>query len=309
MSLRSLFQRFFPSRVDEIPGSTTADLPEPRIGRVQCASPRGLHRMAYREWGDPANGNVVVCVHGLTRNSHDFDFLAAALAKDFRVICPDVAGRGDSDWLTDKMLYGVPQYLADMVTLIARLDVERVDWVGTSLGGLIGMTLASLEHSPIRRMVLNDVGPLLAASALQRIATYVGRSFRFTDLTAAETHLRLAYAPFGPLSDGQWQFLTRHSVRRMDDGYEFNYDPGIGDVFRSSPVLADVNMWPIYDRIRCPTLVVRGADSDLLSRDTLLQMSERGPRALTLEFPGIGHAPTLMEQEQIDPIRDFLSGT
>ena len=298
MSFRSLLARCFP-------GSFTS-LPAPRSGGVQCAHPGGLHRVAYREWGDPASGQVVVCVHGLTRNGRDFDFLAAALAGDCRVVCPDVAGRGDSAWLADTSLYGVPQYVADMVTLIARLDVERVDWVGTSMGGLIGMALAAMKDSPIRRLVLNDVGPQLAAVALQRIGGYVGRSFRFPDLAAAEAHLRVAYAPFGPLSDAQWQFLTRHSVRAAEGGFAFNYDPGIGDAFRAAPALMDVNMWPLYDSIRCPTLVLRGAESDLLSRDTLRQMAERGPRALTLEFPGIGHAPTLLAADQIEPIRDFL---
>ncbi|MCK9283922.1 MAG: alpha/beta hydrolase [Rhodocyclaceae bacterium] len=300
MSIRTVLARFLS------PSAKAAAGQQPRRNSVLCASPKGLHRMAYLEWGDPASDRVLVCVHGLTRNAHDFDFIARALADDYRVVCPDVVGRGGSDWLADKARYAVPQYVADMVTLIARLAVERVDWIGTSMGGLIGMTLAAQEKTPIRRLVLNDVGPVLAAAALQRIGTYVGRDFRFADLAAAESHLRKAHAPFGALSDAQWQHLTVHSFRRDGDGYVFAYDPGIGDAFRNAPVLMDVDVWPLYDRIACPTLVLRGAESDLLSRETLVHMSLRGPCATTIEVEGVGHAPALMEESQVAPIRDFL---
>lgn len=278
---------------------------------VQCASPAGLHRMHYLEWGDPTNPRVVVCVHGLTRNARDFDTLARTLAATHRVICPDVVGRGCSDWLRDKALYGIPQYVADMVTLIARLDAEQVDWVGTSMGGLIGMTLASFEGNPIRRMVLNDVGPMLPAAALNRIGSYVGKVLRFASLADAEAHIRSVHVPFGPHSDEEWSHLTRHSLRPDSEGalgsYVFQYDPGIGDSFRRGPVLMDLNLWSFYDRITCPLLVLRGADSDLLTADTVQAMTQRGPRAQAVEFAGIGHAPTLMHGDQIAPIRDFLA--
>lgn len=275
--------------------------------RVLCASPAGLHHMNYLEWGDPRNPRVVVCVHGLTRSSRDFDVLARELAKTHRVICPDVVGRGRSDWLRDKALYAVPQYVADMVTLIARLDVPRVDWIGTSMGGLIGMTLASLDSSPIRRLVLNDVGPLLAHKALNRIGTYVGKPVHFPDFATAVAHVRTVHAPFGPHTDAEWEHIARHSLKADGSGFVFHYDPGIGDAFRSGPLLMDVNLWPLYDRIACPVLAIRGGDSDLITAATLAEMAERGPRAKTVEFPGVGHAPTFMHEDQISPIRDFLA--
>lgn len=249
-------------------------------------------------------------MHGLTRNARDFDFIARALAKDYRVVCPDVVGRGRSDWLRDKALYAIPQYVSDMVTLIARLGAEQVDWIGTSMGGLIGMTLAAQQGTPIRRLVLNDVGPLLSASALQRIGTYVGRQHHFPSLAAAEAHIRKVHAPFGLLTDEQWQHLTRWSVKpdvEKEGGFVFHYDPGIGDAFRTAPMLMDVNLWPIYERIACPVLALRGGDSDLISHATLADMALRGPRARTIEFAGIGHAPTLMSDAQIVPVWDFLA--
>lgn len=270
-------------------------------------------RLHYRDYAGPHDKPPILCLHGLTRNARDFDFIAAALAQDYRVVCPDVVGRGRSDWLRDKALYAIPQYVSDMVTLIARLNVEKVDWVGTSMGGLIGMTLAAQLGSPIRRMVLNDVGPMLAASALQRIGTYVGRTFRFDTLAEAEAHIRKVHAPFGLLTDEQWQHLTRWSVKpgpaAEGGGFVFHYDPGIGDAFRTAPMLMDVNLWPLYEQIKCPVLALRGGDSDLISHATLEAMAERGPKAQILEFPGIGHAPTLMSEAQIAPIRDFFASS
>jgi pimeloyl-ACP methyl ester carboxylesterase len=274
---------------------------------VQCASPRGLHRMAYLEWGDPRNRDVLVCVHGLTRTARDFDELARALCKQFRVVCPDVAGRGDSDRLADAMQYAVPQYLADMVTLIARLDVERVHWVGTSMGGLIGMALAAQPGAPIEKLVLNDAGPVIAHAALERIATYVGRAPAFASLDEAEAYIRSISAPFGPHSDAQWRFLTETWLRRNDDGsWRAHYDPRIAEPFRATLPEKDLEMWPLYDAVRCPTLVLRGQHSDLLARKTADEMARRGPRARVVEIPGVGHAPTLMHAEQIGIVRDFL---
>ena len=272
---------------------------------VQCASPRGLHRIAYVEWGDPRNRDVLVCVHGLTRTGRDFDELARALCGQWRVVCPDVAGRGDSERLPDPMLYGLPQYVADMVTLIARLDVEGVSWVGTSMGGLIGMALAAQAGSPVRRLVLNDAGPLITRVSLERIASYVGKAPGFASVADAELYIRAISTPFGPHSDAQWRFLTETWLRRNDDGtWRAHYDPRI-----AAPNLVpekDLDLWSLYDAVRCPTLLLRGAQSDLLTRETAAEMQRRGPKAKVVEIPGVGHAPTLMHPDQIAIVRDFL---
>jgi pimeloyl-ACP methyl ester carboxylesterase len=273
---------------------------------VQCIGPHGLHRMAYTEWGDPRNPKVVICAHGLTRNGRDFDFLAQALADDFRVVCPDVPGRGRSDWLGVKADYGFPLYVSDMITLIARLDVDSVQWVGTSMGGIIGMLIASQPHSPITRLVLNDVGPVITAASLRRIGQYVGTAPVFESMAAAEAYVREVSAPFGPLTDAQWRHLTQYSVRPVQGGFAMIYDPAIGDAFRQTPILMDVDLWPVYDAIRCPTLALRGAESDLLERATHQAMATRGPRAQVVEIEGVGHAPVLMDAAQIALVSDFL---
>jgi pimeloyl-ACP methyl ester carboxylesterase len=272
---------------------------------VQCASPRGLHRIAYLEWGDPRNRDVLVCVHGLTRTGRDFDELARALCGQWRVVCPDVAGRGDSERLPDPMLYGLPQYVADMVTLIARLDVEGCSWVGTSMGGLIGMALAAQAGSPVRRLVLNDAGPLITRVSLERIASYVGKAPGFASVADAEQYIRAISAPFGPHSDAQWRFLTETWLRRNEDGsWRAHYDPRI-----AQPNLVpekDLELWSLYDAVRCPTLLLRGEQSDLLTRETAAEMKRRGPKATVVEIPGVGHAPTLLHPVQIAIVRDFL---
>ena len=275
---------------------------------VTCVSSSGLHRMAYTEWGTPDNPDVVICVHGLTRNGRDFDKLARVLAKDYRVICPDVVGRGQSDWLKDPAGYGFPQYVADMFTLIARLNVNSVRWVGTSMGGLIGMFIASLSQSPISHLVLNDVGPEITADALRRIAAYVGKSPRFSSQEEAVAYLRQINAPFGELSAQDWLDLTKFSVQQADDGlWLMRYDPAIGDPFRKAMVYGDINLWPIYEQVHCPVLLTRGMESDLLSVATAKQMCERGPKATLLEFPKVGHAPMFLDVTQIEPVRQFLS--
>jgi pimeloyl-ACP methyl ester carboxylesterase len=274
---------------------------------VQCASPAGLHRIAYLEWGRADNAQVLVCVHGLGRCARDFDNLARAMSDRYRVVCPDVAGRGDSDWLADPMLYGIPQYVGDMVTLIARLDVERVHWVGTSMGGLIGMALAAQKGSPVAKLVLNEAGPVIAKASLERIATYFGKAPPLPSLQAAEQLVRAVSAPFGPHTDEEWRFLTEVVMRMNPDGsYRFHYDPRIAEPFRQQITDKDLESWPTYEAVRCPTLVIRGAQSDLLSKDTALQMTQRGPKAKLVELPGIGHAPTLMHADQIALVRDFL---
>jgi len=279
----------------------------PRQRVVQCASPAGLHRIAYREWGDP-QAPVLVCVHGLTRCARDFDALAAAMADRYRVVCPDVAGRGESGWLADPMLYQVPQYVADMVTLIARLDVETVHWVGTSMGAVIGMALAAQKDSPIRRFVLNDAGPVITRASLERIAAYVGFMPPLPTIEAAETYMRAVLAGFGAHSDAEWRFLTETVVRRNADGsYRLHYDPKIAEPFRKNLPEKDLELWPLWDAIACPTLVIRGAQSDLLTAEAAAQMAQRGPKARVVEIPGVGHAPTLMHADQIAIVREFLA--
>ena len=266
--------------------------------------------MAYVEWGAAANPKVLVCAHGLTRCSRDFDFLAQALADDYRIVCPDVVGRGRSDWLRNKSLYDLPQYCADMTALLARLNVETVHWVGTSMGGLIGMALASKPESPITRLVLNDIGPVLSAAALVRVGEFLGKAPRFDGIEQAEAFVRFVSAPFGSLSAAQWRHLTVHLLRTAADGkLEFAYDPGIAQRYREMQAICggkDIEMWPLYDGIACPTLLLRGATSDVLTHETALQMSQRGPRATLLEVAGVGHAPMLLDAAQIAPVREFL---
>ena len=277
--------------------------------KVQCLSPSGLHQMAYTEWGDPKNSNVVLCVHGLTRNGRDFDLLASRLAERFRVICPDVVGRGKSDRLVNAAGYMIPQYMADMVTLIARLEVASVNWVGTSMGGLVGMSLAAQGNNPIHRMVLNDVGPVITQASLKRIAAYVGLDPSWTSYEEALAAARLIFVSFGTLTDEQWDLLCRHGVAQRSDGrWYFTYDPRIAEPFRQAFVNEDISLWPVYDAIQCPTLVLRGAESDLLTRETWLAMAERGPKAQLKEFAGVGHAPMFMREEEIQTVCEFLGG-
>lgn len=277
---------------------------------VQCLSPAGLHDMAYVEWGAADNPRVLVCVHGLTRCGRDFDFLAQAMADRYRVVCPDVVGRGRSGWLRDTRHYTIPQYCADMVTLLARLDAETVHWVGTSMGGLIGMALAAQENTPISRLVLNDVGPVITSASVARIGEFVGRAPNFASIEAAEAYVRFVSTPFGDLTDAQWRHLTVHALRPLaDETYAMAYDPGIAEPFRQEMATGkDIELWPVYDAVRCPTLLTRGASSDLLTAATARAMGERGPRARLVEFAGIGHAPMLMVADQIAVVREFLLG-
>jgi pimeloyl-ACP methyl ester carboxylesterase len=279
--------------------------------RLLGLSPAGFHHLSYVVWppsaADAAAGRVVVCVHGLTRNARDFDFLARDLADaGFLVVCPDMVGRGESDWLAVPQGYGMPQYCADVTDLIARLDVERVDWVGTSMGGMIGMTLAAQANAPIGRLVLNDIGPFIPKSALERIASYAGSDPRFADLAEAEAYLREIHAPFA-LTDAQWRYLTEHSVRPVDanGGLRLHYDPAVLSTFGTAP-FGDVDLWALWERVTQDVLVLRGGESDLLLAETAREMAARGPRAEVVEIPGCGHAPMLMDPRQIAVVRDWL---
>lgn len=296
-----------------------------RSDHVLCLNSRGFHRMHYVEWGDPAAERIVICVHGLSRNGRDFDSLARALAPDFRVICPDVAGRGKSDWLPAKEDYVYPQYCSDMASLLARVTASpaaggmlgrlaraigggkprRIYWVGTSMGGIIGMLLASRVNSPIEKLVLNDVGTVIPRAALERIGQYVGKDPRFETFEDLEAMVRMVLAPFGPLTDGQWRHLTETGAKQHPDGsWGLCYDPGIGVAFRGP--FADIDLWQYWDTIACPTLLLRGAQSDLLLKDTAVAMTRRGPKPRLVEFEGVGHAPALMADDQIKVVREFL---
>lgn len=268
--------------------------------------PHGFHRIAYTEWGEASAARTLACVHGLTRNGRDFDRLAAALSDRWRVVCPDVAGRGRSDWLPPSG-YTYPQYLADMNVLIARLGVMEVDWLGTSMGGLIGMMLAAQPNTPIRRLILNDIGPFIPKAGLARIAEYAGKDPRFSSLDELEAYLRRVHAPFGPLSDQDWRHMALQGYRRLEGGgFGLAYDPAIGPAFLANGI-KDVELWPVWDAVRCPVLVLRGASSDILLAETAAEMRARGPKARVVDFPGVGHAPALTSENGIAAVRDWLS--
>ncbi|MFO1069891.1 MAG: alpha/beta hydrolase [Geminicoccaceae bacterium] len=278
-----------------------------RTQRIEVANGTGTLRLAVRDWGDPAADRTVVCIHGLTRNARDFDALAGRLARSARVLCVDLPGRGGSDWLADPMGYAVPTYATLLRLLLGRLNLPAVDWIGTSLGGLIGMVLAGVSDTPIRRLVLNDVGPFVPKAPLELIKGYLGLDQQFAGLAELEQHLRLIHAPFGPLTDAQWRTLAVNSSRRDPDGtWRLHYDPAIRAPFASWSV-TDIDLWSFWDAIRCPTLILRGADSTLLEATTATAMMKRGPKKVDLvEWAGIGHAPALVDAVQIATVADWL---
>jgi pimeloyl-ACP methyl ester carboxylesterase len=262
--------------------------------------------MRYTEWGDPKNPRVLLCVHGLTRNGRDFDYVGQSLADAYRVICPDVVGRGRSDWLRVPADYSYPVYCGDMATLIASLHAEAVDWLGTSMGGIIGMILSSMPGSPVRKLVMNDVGLMIPKAALDRIGEYVGREPIFDSLEALEGAMRAA-SPFGELSAEQWRHLSLHVARQDERGaWRFRYDPGIGENFHKA-VSTDIDLRPYWSGVRGPVLVIRGEYSDLLRAETLDEMVLR-PHTEKLVVPSTGHAPMLMDDFQVGAIRRFLLG-
>ncbi len=282
----------------------------PRAGAVRYMLGGAFHAMAFTEWGAP-DAPPVVCVHGLTRNGRDFDPLAEALASRFRVICPDLPGRGASDWLPDPSLYQPQQYGVALSHLLAVIG-RPVAWVGTSLGGVCGLGIAAAPGQPITRMVMNDIGPFIPGAALRRIRDYLAIAADtpalsgFPDLAALEEHLRLIHAPFGALADAQWAHLARHSARRLPDGrLALAYDPAIGDPIRATEP-EDVALWPLWAALTIPVLVVRGESSDLLLPETLEQMQAR-PGTQAHIVAGAGHAPALMDRPTIDVIARFLA--
>lgn len=298
--------------------------------------PDGFHRLAYTDWGDPGNPHVVICVHGLSRNSRDFDWLAEALSADCRVVCPDVVGRGASDWLKDRFAYCFPTYLGDAAALVARVTVPtsqglladlrdklrghrieaELDWIGTSMGGLIGLLLAAKPGSPIRRLVLNDVGPFVPWTGLIRLKGHVGADGSFADMEEVERYFRRVCIEFGQLDDDYWHHIAEHGVSRDDDGrYTLRYDPAIS---RGLPVHMDpelpigpeflrgIDLWTVWDAVKCPVLVLRGANSEVLPREVVEEMRRRKPDLQVAEFAGVGHVPALATPEQIKVVRDFL---
>jgi len=289
---------------------TTED--DPLLRRVQCLGAGGLHRMAYWEWpcSAGAGDRVLVCAHGISRQGRDFDTLARAMQDRYRVVCPDVVGRGESDRLADPSGYQIPAYVADMVTLLARLDARAVHWLGTSMGGLIGIALSALPGSPIERLVLNDVGPAIDPAGIARIAAYIGLPLTWTSEDDAADYLLTISQGFGPHRRDEWMALTRPMLRRDGDRWRLHCDPAIGTPLKAmTPAAAaagEAALWAAYDAIRCPTLLLRGADSDVLAPTTAEAMATRGPRARIHSFAGVGHAPTLVAAAQVAVVREFL---
>ena len=277
---------------------------------VDCVSGDSTHRMAYHAWGNPAN-KVLLCVHGLTRRGSDFKTLAQAMCKDYYVVCPDVVGRGDSDRLSNPMLYAVPQYVSDMVALVKKLGVTQVDWFGTSMGGLIGMVYASLPNSPIRRMLINDVGPKIESEAIKRLGSYVGQPFVFADRADALTRLNEICATFGEHTPQEWEIYNGPMLVQKEGKWIMHYDPDISVPFASvNPMMAkagEMAMWHAFKQIHIPMLIVRGGNSDLLSAATVAEMCKVNPYAHSVEIPNVGHAPAFVKPEQIALAKEFFS--
>lgn len=304
----------------------------PRLNYVNCVSTAGVHRMAYWEWGDPANDRVLLCVHGLTRTGRDFDDIAKAMSAEYRVVCPDIVGRGASDFLGNPALYAVPQYVSDIFTLLARVNAKTIDWIGTSMGGIIGMAFASLvkktdlqlakqetrhESMPrdtgfaLNKLVLNDVGPKIELESIKRIGTYVGVPLVFDTFDRAVEHMKKNAASFGPLSDTQWVEFTKSVIKFKDNAWKSHYDIRIAEAFRlqenaEALAAAEAYLWRAYASIDCPILILRGETSDLLSSESVDQMLEQNKNSRVSVIPEVGHAPTLMPAEQVRTVREFL---
>jgi pimeloyl-ACP methyl ester carboxylesterase len=331
MALPKLGLMSSPSRLFPILMTLTPHAPHllPQLEWVTCPHPEGQHRMAYWRWGDAAADRLVVCVHGLTRQGRDFDHLAQALVaqspEPLQVICPDVAGRGRSEWLSNSSLYQIPQYASDMLAMLGQIrqqfgadqPLKSLDWVGTSMGGLIGMVLAGQPGlplpCPIRRLVLNDVGPAITWSSVQRMQAYVGQYGQYKDLDEAAAALWSLSQGFGPVLPEVWREMSAHMTRPAGEGQlTLHYDPAIGVPVRAlTPEAAaggEAMLWSLYDQIQSQTLLIRGQDSDLLTPETATQMTQRGPRAQLDTWPGFGHAPTLTGHDQIAVVANFLLG-
>jgi len=299
---------------------------QPTINFFICNQSIEPHRLAYLQWGQADATRILLCVHGLARNSHDFDALAARLATEYRVICPDVAGRGGSDWLSHPENYSYPTYITDFLEFLYSQELGtssfagildyfgqsqeyQIDWLGTSMGGLIGMSIAAMPNSPINRLILNDIGAFIPQTALTRIANYLNCSpAYFADFATAEQHLRQIYHNFGQLTDAQWQYLTYHSIRpTFDHGYQLHYDPKITQVFNQA--LEDVELWQVWEKVRCPVLILRGEQSDVLTETTVTEMCRIHPQTQVVTFANVGHAPALLNDEQQSVVENWLRDT
>lgn len=294
-----------PGPILDLPGTSVTDF-------IYSINRRRNHRVAYSDWGDKNADDITFCVHGLTRNRHDFDVLASTLStgtKNRRVICQDLVGRGDSDWLRDPADYNLLQYNLDFTVLAARTGARQYNYIGTSLGGLMGISLAGLKDSPIRRLVLNDIAPEVPYSAVSRLTQYIGKDPLFADVAAVEAYLRETLAPFGYMSDAHWQHMAHHSSHKTADGYRLSFDKQIVQNFRRYWMFMHVTLWKYWDRIKCPVLILRGVESDFLSRTLAEKMLRRLPGAELVEYEGVGHVPPLNSEEQIAPIMEWLDRT
>ena len=318
--------------------STLSVQTTPRLNYVVCTSPAGIHRMAYWEWGDPNNSRILLCVHGLTRTGRDFDALAQALSPYYRVVCPDIVGRGKSDRLADPDAYVVPQYVADIFTLLARLQPTTLDWVGTSMGGLIGLGVASAlcnaqqllawstnesslsvsELIPFRRMVINDIGPVINTEGLARIGNYIDQELVFDSFEETVANAKVRWQDFGPHTQAQWEHLTNYVFTQQDGQWLLAYDLGIAAPFKkqflqqkeeqAEAIVQDAEevLWQAFENLPAEVLIIHGELSDLLSNTTTKEMLGRNPKASLYEVQGVGHAPTLMQTEQIEKVKQFL---
>ncbi|WP_295315284.1 alpha/beta hydrolase [Roseobacter sp.] len=278
--------------------------------RVRSINPRGFHTIACQVQGRDTGLSPVICVHGLTRHGGDFEQLARMLADRRRVICPDLVGRGASDWLPDASDYHIAQYNCDLTAVMAATGCDGVDWVGTSLGGLCGIMMAGMPGSPIRRLIVNDVAPEVPVAALRRVSAYLSEPLRFAGYADVEPHIREVYQGFGPMNDADWQEMARTSVYRDANGaYAPHFDPGLGENFRRYWLLYHFNLWSYWKRITCPVMIIRGTGSDFLTPGLLAQMLEHQPGAQVLELDGVGHTPVTNHPSVSGPVRDWLDAT
>ena len=282
----------------------------PRKGSVRCINSKSYHHISYQDWGDPDNPDVLFCIHGLTRNSHDFDVIAHQLSSRYRVICPDTVGRGDSDWLPDHEDYQIKQYNMDLTVLVAHIGCEEFDLLGTSLGGMMGMILAAMKGSPVRRLIVNDVGPEVPHTAMSRLGSYLHLDPFFNNLADVETHLRKTLQPFYPMTDEDWQHLALTSSKQDENGYRLAFDPDISNTYgRRYWYMMYFNLWKYWNRIKCPVLVLRGLESDFLTENLRDRMLSKLPHADLIEFEHAGHTPTLNDPSQIEPVAAWLKKT
>lgn len=291
---------------------------KPKIKHHLGFSKNGFHRLAYQDWGKPlVTQSTLLCVHGLTRNSGDFDFLAHQLKDNFHVICPDIVGRGKSDWLGDPSLYNYSQYLSDMACLFSRLKLsnqkkieKRIDWIGTSMGGLLGMLIAAQNNSPIHRLILNDIGPEVPQKALLRIKNYIEGYPTFKTLAEAKAYIKEGLRSFGNLIESQWDHITNASIKKEGNTYIMSYDPELITAYQSAlenKKTTENSLWDIWKNIKCPILLLRGLQSDVLENTTVMKMKKLKPDMEIVEFDHVGHAPALMDLQQTDVIKKWLN--